>query len=155
VLPRSGDSKREICLQTPVNGDNAVLSPDGRRIAHDSDESGRPEVYIRPFPAAGGRYPVSRSGGTQPWWRDDGQELFFLTLDGTLISASVSRGEDLEAGVLKALFATGNIFNGADSMRGQYSVARNGKQLLTIVAEQRTNSCLITVVVNGLAAREK
>jgi Tol biopolymer transport system component len=63
VLPLSGDRTPELFLGTPFNEDNAVFSLNGRWIAYDSDQSGRPEVYIRPFHAAGGLYKVSRSGG--------------------------------------------------------------------------------------------
>ncbi len=155
VLPLSGDRKPVHFLQTPFNEDNAVFSPNGRWIAYDSDESGRPEVYVRPFPAAGGRYPVSRAGGTQPMWRNDSQELYFLTLDGTLMSASISTAKNLEAGVPKTLFPTGNIYNGTIGMRRGYAVTKDGKQFLAIIPEQRTSSSLITVVVNWLAARPK
>jgi hypothetical protein len=155
VLPRTGDRKPESFLQTRFNEDNAVFSPDGHWIAYESDESGRPEVYVRPFPKAGGLHSVSRSGGTQPMWRDDGRELFFLTLDGTLMSATISTAKGLEAGLPRTLFPTGNIYNGTNSMRHQYAVTKDGKQLLTISPEQRGSSSTITVSINWLAARQK
>ena len=68
-------------LQTPFNEQNADLSPDGDWIAYQSDESGRPEVYVRPYPDVNaGRWQVSTSGGTRPLWSRDGRELSISTL---------------------------------------------------------------------------
>ena len=154
VLPLSGDKAPELFLRTPNNEDNAVFSLNGRWIAYDSDESGRPEVYVRPFHAAGPEYPVSRSGGTQPVWNDDGRELFFLAPDGTLMSASISTAKGFEAAVPKPMFRTEAALTGvasADSRR-QYAVAKDGKRFLFKVAEQRRSSVLINVFVNWTAA---
>ncbi|MEI6667542.1 MAG: protein kinase [Acidobacteriota bacterium] len=157
LLPLSGDTKPVLFLRTPYDEDNAAFSPDGRWIAYDSNESRRPEVYVRPFPAAGGSYMVSRDGGTLPMWRDDGKELFFLALDGTLTSASVSTAKDFEAGVPKALFPTGAVYSGTGTGNNhrQYAVAKDGNRFLVKVLEQRRSSSFITVVVNWLAAGQK
>jgi serine/threonine protein kinase len=152
VLPLSGDKKPLLFLQTTFNEDNPMFSPDGHWIAYDSNESGRTEIYVRPFPAGGGQYMVSRSGGTQPMWRNDGQELFFLALDGTMMSASIATAKNFEAGVPQTLFPTGVAFTGN---RRQYAVAKDGKRFLVIVPEQRTSPAPITVVVNWLAALQK
>ena len=61
----------------------AVFSPDGRWIAYTSNENGQPNVYVQPFLRAGGKYQVSRDGGSHPVWRADGKELFYLGPDGT------------------------------------------------------------------------
>jgi hypothetical protein len=90
-------------------------------------------------------------------WRDDGKELFFLALDGTLTSASISTTKDFEAGVPKALFSTGAVYSGTGTGNNhrQYAVAKDGKRFLVKVPEERRSSALITVVVNWLAARQK
>ena len=64
-------------LQTPAHESDAALSPDGRWLAYTSDESGRDEIYVQPFPAMDGKWQVSRNGGTWPIWAPDGGELFF------------------------------------------------------------------------------
>jgi len=68
----------------------ARFSPDGRWIAYESDESGRVEVYVREFslgsggkPEATGKHQISNGGGGDPQWRDDGKELFYVSLDRT------------------------------------------------------------------------
>jgi len=107
-VPLTGDKKPFPFLATPAIEDNPEFSPDGRWIAYSSNASGREEAYVRPFPGPGGQYQVSRSSGTQPQWRGDGRELFFLSLDGTLLSASVTPGPNgFEAGTPQALFSTG------------------------------------------------
>jgi len=156
VLPLPGGKNPSVFLQTAFDENNPMFSPDGHWIAYDSNESGRPEVYVKAFPPAGRRSPVSRNGAAQPMWSNDGQELFFLALDGTLMSAKISTAKDFEAGVPQALFPAGvTFFDGTSGFRRQYAVAKDGKRFLVIVPEQRTSPSLITVVVNWLAARQK
>ncbi len=71
-----------------------ALSPDTRWLAYVSDESGQPEVYVRPFPnTAGGKWQISTDGGIEPAWSRDGSELFFRNLDGQSIEvADMQRG---------------------------------------------------------------
>jgi hypothetical protein len=70
-----------VFLKTPANEQVPTFSPDGRWIAYYSDETGRNEVYVRPFPGPGGKWQVSTGGGTYPTWSRNGQELFYATLD--------------------------------------------------------------------------
>ena len=80
-----GDPTVEWLLKTEANEDDAEISPDGRWLAYDSDESGESEVYVRPFPNVGeGRWQVSTNGGRNPVWGPNGQEIFYLrdTQDG-------------------------------------------------------------------------
>ena len=72
--------------------DHPELSPDGRWLAYISTDSGRSEVYLEPFQRKGARLRVSASGGGQPKWRGDGKELFYLSLDGSLMATTVREG---------------------------------------------------------------
>ena len=65
------------------------FSPDGRWIAYGSDESGNNEVYVRTFPASGGKWLISAKGGTAPLWPGDGKELFYISGDGKMMAAEV------------------------------------------------------------------
>jgi len=152
VLPMTGEKNPVLFLQTPFIEENPVFSPDGRWIAYDSNESGPTQVYVRPFPVAAGQYMVSRNGGSQPQWRDDSRELFFLAPDGAMMAASVATTKDFEADVPQKLFPTGIAFTGN---RRQYAVTKDGKRFLANVPEQRTSPSPITVVVNWLAALQK
>ena len=81
-----------------------------RWLAYTSNETGRYEVYVRDFPDGRHKWQVSNQGGLQPHWRRDGRELFYLTLDGTLMSVSVNPGPDFEFGASQPLFRTGLRF---------------------------------------------
>jgi dipeptidyl aminopeptidase/acylaminoacyl peptidase len=76
MLPLS-DRKPQPYLQTPFNEGNPRFSPEGRWIAYVSDESGRTEVYVQPYPGPGGKWQVSKDGGTEPVWNRNGRELFY------------------------------------------------------------------------------
>ncbi|HVR43113.1 MAG TPA: protein kinase [Thermoanaerobaculia bacterium] len=92
VLPLQPPLAPRTFVATPFNEMSPRFSPDGRFVAYQSDLSGRPEVYVRPFdgPAASTR--ISMSGGTRPRWGRDGKELFFLAPAGRLMSAAMSGG---------------------------------------------------------------
>ena len=155
TMPVYGDRRPEPFLQTRFNEDNPMFSPNGQWIAYDSNETGSTEVYVKAFPAAGGPKKVSSGGGTQPMWGSEGRELFFLTLDGTLMAAKVTTEGRFEFDVPKPLFPTGVIFGGTNSYRRQYAVTKDGREFIVVVPDRRASSSLITVFVNWLAARQK
>jgi Tol biopolymer transport system component len=88
ILPLEGGEKPFPYLQSKFDENNARFSPDGRWVAFDSNESGREEVYVVPFPQAGGKLRVSTDGGQMPRWSRDGKELFFLTVDDSEMMAA-------------------------------------------------------------------
>jgi serine/threonine protein kinase len=105
VLLLFGDRKPVTFLQTDFPETGGRFSPDGRWIAYTSTESGKAEVYVRSFPASGGQLQVSNGGGTQPRWRRDGRELFYLSADEKLMAVEINGGGDtFEAGIPKPLF---------------------------------------------------
>ncbi len=87
--PCSAIASRFRCVQTEFLETSGVFSPDGRWIAYTTDEAGQPNVYVQPFPGAGGKYQVSRDGGSHPLWRADGKELFYLGPDATLMAVPI------------------------------------------------------------------
>jgi hypothetical protein len=106
-----------------------TVSPDGRWIAFNSDESGSWEVYIASFPDLRVKRQVSRGGGVQPQWRGDGQELFFLNTAGVMMSAGVSASPSLETTAPTRLFAA-NVDPSADF--AQYAVTPDGRRFLVL-----------------------
>jgi Tol biopolymer transport system component len=102
------DRKAVSFLQTEFNETMAQLSPDSHWMAYTSDQSGRREVYVRPFPRAEGEWTISVAGGEQPRWRGDGKELFFVAEDGKMmavpVKASAGPKPRFEAGRPVALF---------------------------------------------------
>ena len=85
----SGPPSVERLVDTPFRELNVEVSPDGRYIAYQSDESGRFEIWVRPFPQLNGRWQVSAAGGTRPAWAKNGTELFYLDLANTLNAVPV------------------------------------------------------------------
>jgi Tol biopolymer transport system component len=101
---KNGDHKPQPLFQTAFNESQGRLSPDGRWIAYVSDESGRDEVYVRPFPMADSRWQISTAGGQRPRWRRDGRELFFLSPEGHLQVVDVQADAPFRSGRPRALF---------------------------------------------------
>lgn len=95
ILPIEGDEASGLkagqptpFLNGPFNEWQAAFSPNGRWLAYSSNESGRDEVYVRPFPGPGGQWQISAEGGSSPTWSRNGRELFYETLDQRLMVAS-------------------------------------------------------------------
>jgi len=118
-------------------------------IAYVSAETGRDEVYVRDFPAGDRKWQVSSGGGLMPRWRGDGNELFYLALDGTLMAVSVrAEKTTLELGAARALFATGLRFLPAFKNRtNQYAVSRDGERFLINVPVADSGADAIAVII--------
>jgi Tol biopolymer transport system component len=110
----------------------AQFSPDGRWVAYQTNESGRFQVVVQPFPDEGGRWQVSTAGGVAPRWRADGKELYFLAPDATLMAAPVTAaGATFVAGPPVGLFPTRIVEGGTITTgRPQYAVAADGRFLI-------------------------
>ena len=103
----SGDTSRIVVTAGAFDEYMPAISPDGRWVAYVSVESGREEVYVRPLPQSDrARWQVSTSGGAQPVWSHDGRELFYVSATDSLISVSITPGQDFQTGARKALFST-------------------------------------------------
>jgi Tol biopolymer transport system component len=153
VLPLVGQQKPYLFLQTSFNEGRAQFAPDGRWIAYASNESGRNEVYVASFPGPVGKWQVSTGGGGSPRWRHDGRELFYVALDGNLMTAAVNSRESVfEIGAVRPLFKPRmrDQFNGL-----AYDVTADGDRFLVNTLVDRTASSSITLIVNwpGLLTR--
>lgn len=128
---------------------NPEVSPDGRYLAYASDETGRIEVYLRPFPnAADGKWVVSTAGGMTPLWSSDGRELFYRNDAGDLISAAVMSSGTPPIGPQRVLFsAVPYIF---ESTHRTYDVTRDGKRFVMLrrTSESANTSRPLVVVEN-------
>ena len=107
VLPLSDDRKPSPLLQTPFAESHGQISPDGKWLAYYTNETGRNEVYVQPFPTGAGKWQVSTNEGWFPRWRRDARELFYMTQQsgGKMMAVDVrSNGSTFEAGSPKELF---------------------------------------------------
>ena len=111
-------------LDSPADESAPKLSPDGRFLAYASDESGRYEIYVRPFPGGDGKWQASVNGGTAPRWRGDGRELYYAE-GATLMAVSVSTGSAFTPGQPQPLFEAPGLARG-------YDVSADGQRFLTI-----------------------
>jgi Tol biopolymer transport system component len=142
-------------IETKGTDDGAAFSPDGRWAAYQSNESGRDEVYVqlappvppRAEPTAGTRFPltpaldarqVSFDGGTQPRWRHDGRELFFLSPDGSLMAADVPAADPSRIGTPRRVLPPSMTL----VIRHSYTTALDGQRVLMPVLDQRTPSMI-------------
>jgi serine/threonine protein kinase len=153
VLPMDGDRKPFPFLTTSFQTTWGQFSPDGRWVAYQSNESGRYEIYARPFPGPGGQSTVSTSGGVYPRWSPDGKELFYLAPDGRLMAAQVVTGTTLNAAAPVALFQTRIVGGGASIVgsRQQYDVASDGRFLINVATESAPQP--ITLILNWQGSR--
>ena len=149
------DHRWESFLQTPYNESRPKLSPNGRWIAYESDESGKKEIYVQSFPASGAKWQISVSGGSQPRWRRDGKELFFLGGDRKVTAVEVNTdAPTLAHGAPRALFET-RISKGEDRPGNQYVVTSDGQRLLVNTVAEEGAYTPINVVLNWTAGLKK
>jgi eukaryotic-like serine/threonine-protein kinase len=129
---------------------SARFSPNGRWVAYQSDETGVPEVYVRPFPGPGAPLRVSPSGGGIPTWRGDGRELFYLNPAGDLMSAAVTTGARFSAET-PHLLIRGVTRQPYSSFVTSYDPAPDGQRFL-VYTENRAGAPPLTLLAPWSAA---
>jgi serine/threonine protein kinase len=148
ALPMEGDRTPVPVVATPFNETHGQFSPDGQWIAFQSNESGRPEIYVQPFRRPGQKVRISTEGGSQARWRGDGKELFYLAPDQRLMAVLIqldAQRNVVDVGTPVALFTTALAGSQADAGR-HYMVSRDGQRFLMDTLKEVTLP--ITVVLN-------
>jgi Tol biopolymer transport system component len=141
-VPSSVASKPFQWWDTPFRKVLAKFSPDGRWVAFQSNESGRSEIYVAPFPGPGGKRRISTSGGTFSRWRADGKEIFYLS-NGTLMAAEVSiKSGDIEVGPIRSLRIP------VTWPHYKYDVSADGQRVLVAAPREQKSSTPLTLVQN-------
>jgi Tol biopolymer transport system component len=154
---QAGEERKPVYfLRSPFLERHGQLSPDSRWMAYISNESGSNEVYVQSFPAGGGKWQVSTSGGVQPHWRHDGKELFYITAEGKMMAVAIKAGASFEAGTPEPLFQT-RIYGLTVSSyyAQQYDVTPDGQRFLMNVDTSDVNAAPLTVVLNWTAGLKK
>ena len=147
VLPLKGERRATPLVQTTFEERDAEVSPDGRWVAYGSSESGRFEVYVRPFPEVdGGRWQVSTGGGTRPLWARSGRELFYLVEPGRMMVVPLQPDPTFVAGNPHVVFE-GRYFTGGGR---SFDVSPDGRRFLMIkeAAAAVASPPQLTVVLN-------
>ncbi len=154
VLPVNGGREPHALLNTSAAEQRADLSPNGRWIAYESNESGEVwEVYVRPFPEGPGKWQLSSTGGGQPKWSADGREVFYLSETGVMAVAVETEGDSFSHGRAEQLFEGTAIggFLGAplgDAYLRSYDVAADGQRFVMLPNQSQTRSGNVTLVTN-------
>ena len=148
LLPLDGDRKPRPLIQTPADESTPRFSPDGQWIAYVSDASGRPEVYVEPFPQSGPKWRISTSGGREPVWAPNGSELFYRDRE-KLMAADIKTTPAFAAARPRLLFE-GN-YEGPLSSRANFDISPDGRRFLMLEAfGQREALAEIKIVSNWL-----
>jgi len=146
VLTIEGERKAQPFLQTPSNESAPMFAPDGRWLAYASDETGRKEIYVRPFPGPGGKYQISTEGGTEPVWARSGRELFYRNGD-KMMAVAVETKPVFAAAKPRLLFEA-PYEPALYTFLADYDVSPDGKRFLMVKASEGESVAQINVVLN-------
>ena len=145
VLPLAGKRKARPFLRTPFNESAAMFSPDCRWIAYISDESSQPEIYVQPFPGAGGKWQISTEGGREPLWAPNGKELFYRNGD-QMMAVDISSQPTFTVGKPRLLFE--GRYERSPVSRAYYDVTPDGERFVMLKAgEEESEATQINVVL--------
>jgi len=145
ILPLTGDRKPYPYVNTRFNEHEGRFSPDGKWILYVSDESGKNEVYVAPFPATGAKWQVSTAGGFVAMWTRGGSEIIYLTPDLTSTSVAVTtHGSTIDLGSPRPLFKNRNAMGGA--------LSPDGNKVLLVLRPEEELDLPIVLIDNWPAA---
>ena len=132
IVTLGGDQARQPVLDEDFNEGTPEMSPDGRWMAYRSNESGRTEIFVRPFPdVAGGKWQVSNEGGNYPAWSPDGQELFYRAGDGSaLMGVTVETEPTFSAGIPETIIEGDYVY--APGQGRNWDISPDGQRFLML-----------------------
>jgi serine/threonine-protein kinase len=128
-------------VQTPATERNGIVSPDGRWLAYEANDSGKLEIYVRPYPAVtSGRWQVSSGGGTQPLWSRDGRELFYVSPANALMRVGVERNSSWTVTTPTMLLKDGSVITLSGNPGRSYDVSPDGQRFLVLKPANALNA---------------
>ena len=144
---RLADRKAQPFLRTPFNESVPRFSPDGRWLSYISNESGRYEVYVQPYPGPGGKWQISTEGGTEPVWNPNGRELFYRSGD-KMMAVDIATQPSFTFGKPRMLFEGQYQLSSVPAVN--YDVSPDGQRFLMIKAseQEQAGPTQINVVLN-------
>jgi serine/threonine protein kinase/Tol biopolymer transport system component len=155
VLLAASGSKMTPFLSTKASESNGMISPDGKWVAYASNESGDWEIYVTTFPTAAGKWQVSRGGGTEPRWRADGQEIFYIGAGSTLTAVTVSSAGNFAAGNPTPLFRTQLRAQVSSTDQFSYDVSKDGQRFLVNRYAKPAQVAPLHIILNAAAPTTK
>ena len=152
-LPLNGTRSVRPLIQTAFSERNGTVSPDGRWIAYEAEDSGQPQIYVRPYPNVNaGRWQVSSEIGTRPLWSRDGRDLFYVSRSGFMSVAVQARSSWMSTTPKLIVPFTQGSYNalGPNIPGRTYDISLDGQRLLIVknipAATQETSPRQIVVV---------
>ncbi len=142
-------------LATSASATNGQISSDGKWVAYASNESGDWEIYVTTFPGASGKWQISRGGGSEPRWRGDGKEIFYVGLTGMLMAAPVNTVGTFSSGTPTPLFQIHGRAPISSTDIFTYDVAKDGKRFLVNRYVRPEHVTPLTVVLNATAEPQR
>jgi Tol biopolymer transport system component len=140
------DRKTQPFLKTPAEETAPKFSPDGKWLAYSSDESGRREIYVQPYPGPGGKWQISTDGGREPIWNPNGRELFYRNGD-KMMAVDIATQPGFSAGRPRVLF--GGPYVLSPTTTANYDVSPDGQRFLMLKGgEEQQAATQIHVVLN-------
>ena len=137
--------KAELFLRTPFNEAAPQFSPDGNWLAYVSDESGRKEIYVQPYPGPGGKWQISTEGGVEPLWNRNGRELFYRS-GKKMMAVEIAIKPSFSAGTPKRLFE-GQYQSLPTVSTPNYDVSSDGQRFLMLKPSEQAQSAMLQINV--------
>jgi Tol biopolymer transport system component len=148
LLPAAGGQETPF-LSTKASETNGMISPDNKWVAYASNETGDWEVYVTTYPNAAGKWQVSRGGGTEPRWRGDGKELFYVAPGGTLTAVPVNGEGTFTSGTPVPLFQVHARSPISSTDLFSYDVAEDGSRFIVNRFVRPDHPAPLTIVLNA------
>ncbi|HLY60290.1 MAG TPA: protein kinase [Terriglobia bacterium] len=149
VLIDAASGKETPFLTGKAMETNGQISPDGKWVAYASNESGDWDIYVTTFPNPVGKWQISRDGGTEPRWRPDGKEIFYINLKGELTAVEVSAESTFSTGTPVTLFPIRARAQISSTDLYSYDVSKDGKRFLVNRYIKPDHVEPLTVVLNA------
>jgi serine/threonine protein kinase len=151
ILSIEGDRTARPLLASSFNESTPEFSPDGKWLAYVSDETGRLEVYVQPYPSLDRRWPISTQGGDEPIWSRSGDELFYHNFEGGLMAVDIRRTPEFRPSSPRLLFE--GLFHRGEGK--SYDVAPDGKRFLMIPFDEPPPPARIEIALNWYEELER
>jgi eukaryotic-like serine/threonine-protein kinase len=145
TTPLAHPDQAKAIVESKFHNVRPAISPDGRWLAFESNESGRSEIYVVGLAGGGGRWQISTRGGAEPMWAPDGKELFYLSPESKMMHVAVTTGASFDVGTAEPLFG---ITYSALSIRNRYRISPDGERFLVLAPQGDAAKPPITVLLH-------